>query len=90
MSAKEVTDKPRRPGRRRPLFGDARADMALARADMSARNNLKLNAFVTLVYQKPGRAIRRLAPHRVISSAGSPLRQAASGVARRAADAKAA
>jgi hypothetical protein len=53
---------PRRPGRRRPLFGDARADMALARADMSARNNLKLNAFVTLVYQKPGRAIRRLAP----------------------------
>jgi hypothetical protein len=61
---------PRRPGRRRPLFGDARADMALARADMSARNNLKLNAFVTLVYQKPGRAIP---PHRVISSAGSPL-----------------
>jgi hypothetical protein len=28
--------------------------MALARADMSARNNLKLNAFVTLVYQKLG------------------------------------
>jgi hypothetical protein len=47
----------RRPGAVDRCPGDARADMALARADMLARNQLKLNSFLTLVYQAPAPAI---------------------------------
>ena len=62
--------------------GDARADMALARADTPARNQLKLNSFLALVYQEPGGRRRRPPP-----TATSPARcRSASRGARRAAD----
>jgi hypothetical protein len=63
--------------------GDARADMALARADMPARNRLKLNSFLALAYQEPGARsrvrpqprLRRQAHHGVGPPLGWPGEQ---------------
>ena len=63
--------------------GDARADMALARADMPARNQLKLNSFLALAYQEPGARssvrpqprLRRQARHGVGPPLGWPGEQ---------------
>ena len=60
--------------------GDARADMALARADMPARNQLILKSFLALAYQEPGarsgvRPQPRLRRHGVGPPLGGPGEQ---------------
>ena len=60
--------------------GDARADMALARADTPARNQLKLKSFLALAYQEPGarsgvRPQPRLRRHGVGPPLGGPGEQ---------------
>jgi hypothetical protein len=63
--------------------GDARADMTLARADMPARNQLKLNSFLALAYQEPSARssvrpqprLRRQARHGVGPPLGWPGEQ---------------
>jgi hypothetical protein len=43
-----------------------------ARPDMPARNHLKLNSFLALVYQEPGHAVRRLLSTRDPSTGPTP------------------